>query len=320
MNPPSVEQVLWFQQTFNLLVDNVGQVLLGKRPQVELAFSAMIARGHLLLEDVPGTGKTSLARAMAETVGGTSSRIQFTPDLLPGDVTGITVYDQRNKEFEFHAGPVFANVVLADEINRASPKTQSALLEVMEEGRVTVDGKSRPVGEPFTVIATQNPIEQAGTYRLPEAQLDRFLVKTSLGYPDSGSTVRILQEVGQITPVLPAIIAPQQMLDMTAIASTVHIAPAVADYISRLVDATRDAVQVKLGSSVRGAIGLGRASRVKAASVGRNYVTPDDVKSLAEVVLAHRMILDAEAEYDGVTAEQVVRQILLDVAPPTEGS
>lgn len=320
MNPPSVEQVQWFQQTFNLLVDNVGQVLLGKRPQVELAFSAMIARGHLLLEDVPGTGKTSLARAMAETVGGTSSRIQFTPDLLPGDVTGITVYDQRNKEFEFHAGPVFANVVLADEINRASPKTQSALLEVMEEGRVTVDGKSRPVGEPFTVIATQNPIEQAGTYRLPEAQLDRFLVKTSLGYPDSGSTVRILQEVGQITPVLPAIIAPQQMLDMTAIASTVHIAPAVADYISRLVDATRDAVQVKLGSSVRGAIGLGRASRVKAASVGRNYVTPDDVKSLAEVVLAHRMILDAEAEYDGVTAEQVVRQILLDVAPPTEGS
>lgn len=320
MNPPSVEQVQWFQQTFNLLVDNVGQVLLGKRPQIELAFTAMVARGHLLLEDVPGTGKTSLARAMAETVGGTSSRIQFTPDLLPGDVTGITVYDQRNKEFEFHAGPVFANVVLADEINRASPKTQSALLEVMEEGKVTVDGQSRPVGEPFTVIATQNPIEQAGTYRLPEAQLDRFLVKTSLGYPDSASTVRILQEVAVKAPVLPAIIAPEQMLDMTGISSTVHIAPAIADYISRLVEATRDAVQVKLGSSVRGAIGLGRASRVKAASVGRNYVTPDDVKALAEVVLAHRMILDAEAEYDGVTTEQVVRQILLDVPPPTEGA
>lgn len=320
MNPRSVEQVQWFQQTFNLLVDNVSQVLLGKRPQIELAFTAMVARGHLLLEDVPGTGKTSLARAMAETVGGTSSRIQFTPDLLPGDVTGITVYDQRNREFEFHGGPVFANVVLADEINRASPKTQSALLEVMEEGKVTVDGKSRPVGEPFTVIATQNPIEQAGTYRLPEAQLDRFLVKTSLGYPDSATTLRIIQDVREKTPVLPAIIAPEQMLDLTGISSTVHIAPAVADYISRLVDATRDAVQVKLGSSVRGAIGLGRASRVKAASVGRNYVTPDDVKTLAEVVLAHRMILDAEAEYDGVTAEQVVRQILLDVPPPMKGT
>lgn len=320
MNPRSVEQVQWFQQTFNLLVDNVSQVLLGKRPQIELAFTAMVARGHLLLEDVPGTGKTSLARAMAETVGGTSSRIQFTPDLLPGDVTGITVYDQRNREFEFHGGPVFANVVLADEINRASPKTQSALLEVMEEGKVTVDGKSRPVGEPFTVIATQNPIEQAGTYRLPEAQLDRFLVKTSLGYPDSATTLRIIQDVREKTPVLPAIIAPEQMLDLTGISSTVHIAPAVADYISRLVDATRDAVQVKLGSSVRGAIGLGRTSRVKAASVGRNYVTPDDVKTLAEVVLAHRMILDAEAEYDGVTAEQVVRQILLDVPPPMKGT
>ncbi len=320
MSSLSNEQIQWFQQAFNLMVDNVSQVLLGKRPQIELAFTAMIAEGHLLLEDYPGTGKTSLARAMAETVGGTSSRIQFTPDLLPGDVTGITVYDQRDREFEFHAGPVFANVVLADEINRASPKTQSALLEVMEEGKVTVDGQSRPVGEPFTVIATQNPIEQAGTYRLPEAQLDRFLMKTSLGYPDSASTIRILQESNERIQVLPAIMSPDQMAAMSDFAGTVYIAPAIADYISRLIDATRDGVQVRLGSSVRGAIGLARASRVRAASQGRDFVTPDDVKALAVPVLAHRLILDAEAEFDGLTPEAVVAQILLDVEPPAEGT
>lgn len=316
----SDEQIQWFQGAFGAMVDNVSQVLLGKRPQIEVAFTAMIAQGHLLLEDVPGTGKTSLARAMAETVGGTSSRIQFTPDLLPGDVTGITVYDQRNREFEFHPGPVFANVVLADEINRASPKTQSALLEVMEEGKVTVDNESRPVGQPFMVIATQNPVEQAGTYRLPEAQLDRFLIKTSLGYPDTASTVQILQESNREIQVLPAIMNPSQLASMELIARTVYMAPAIADYISRLVDATRDAVQVRLGSSVRGGIGLARAARVRAASQGRKFVTPDDVKSLAEVVLAHRLILDPEAEFDGVTAEAVIGQILLDVQPPQEGT
>lgn len=320
MSSLSPEQIQWFQQAFNLMVDNVSQVLLGKRPQIELAFTAMIAEGHLLLEDYPGTGKTSLARAMAETVGGTSSRIQFTPDLLPGDVTGITVYDQRDREFEFHAGPVFANVVLADEINRASPKTQSALLEVMEEGKVTVDGKSRPVGRPFTVIATQNPIEQAGTYRLPEAQLDRFLMKTSLGYPDSASTIRILQESNERIQVLPPVMSPDQMDAMSDFAGTVYIAPAIADYISRLIEATRDAVQVRLGSSVRGGIGLARASRVRAASQGRDFVLPDDVKALAVPVLAHRLILDAEAEFDGLTPEAVVSQILLDVDPPVEGT
>ncbi len=320
METPSNAQVQWFQQAFDLMVDNVSEVLLGKRPQIELAFICMVANGHLLLEDYPGTGKTSLARAMAETVGGSSSRIQFTPDLLPGDVTGITVYDQKNKEFEFHAGPIFANVVLADEINRASPKTQSALLEVMEEGKVTVDGKSRPVGNPFTVIATQNPIEQAGTYRLPEAQLDRFLMKTSLGYPDTVSTIRILQESNEGTKVLPAVTAPEQLDSMSQVAGTVYIAPAVADYISKLVDATRDAAQVQLGSSVRGAIGLARAARVRAAASGRSYVTPDDVKALAVPVLAHRLILDPEAEFDGVTAEAVVSRILLDVEPPVEGA
>src|SRR3978361_378901 len=187
------EQAATFSETFNRLVANVEQVLLGKTFVIRLGFTALLSEGHLLLEDYPGTGKTSLARAIAQTVDGTSSRIQFTPDLLPGDITGVSIFDQRSNDFEFHPGPIFANIVLADEINRASPKTQSALLEVMEEGRVTVDGVSHQVGQPFMVIATQNPIEQAGTYRLPEAQLDRFLMKASIGYPDHASTLRILE-------------------------------------------------------------------------------------------------------------------------------
>ena len=313
------EQTQWFQASFDRLVGNVEQVVMGKRHAIELAFTAMISQGHLLLEDVPGTGKTSLARAMGETVGGTSSRIQFTPDLLPGDVTGITVYDQQDGKFEFHAGPVFANVVLADEINRASPKTQSALLEVMEEAQVTVDGVTRAVGEPFLVVATQNPIEQGGTYRLPEAQLDRFLMRTSLGYPDAAATMRILQGVGEGRKQVPAVIGTEGVNLLTEMANEVFVAPTVVDYISRIVDATRNAVQVRLGASVRGAIGLTRAAKTWAAAHGRNYVTPDDVKALAAPVLEHRLILEPEAEFDGLTASQVIAQILLDVTPPSKG-
>jgi len=202
------EQATWFSETFALLADNVEQAILGKRHVVELVLATAVSEGHVLLEDFPGTGKTALARTVAQTVKGESSRIQFTPDLLPGDVTGITVYDQKRGEFEFHAGPIFANVVLADEINRASPKTQSALLEVMEEGNVTVDGVTRPVGSPFLVIATQNPVEQAGTYRLPEAQLDRFMIKTSIGYPDEASTLRILQGVANPKKAVDGIVEP----------------------------------------------------------------------------------------------------------------
>jgi len=312
------EQTTWFRETFASLVANVEQVVLGKRHVVELAFTTLVSEGHLLLEDYPGTGKTSLARAMAQTVQGTSTRIQFTPDLLPGDVTGITVYDQRRGEFEFHTGPVFANIVLADEINRASPKTQSALLEVMEEGHVTVDGVTRPVGVPFLVVATQNPVEQAGTYRLPEAQLDRFLLKTSLGYPDHAATMRILEGTAAARPTLSPVITPQGVVAMSDIAREVYLNPLVLDYIARLVDATRHATEVRLGASVRGAIALTKAAKTWAVAHGRDYVTPDDVKALAEPVLAHRLILDPEAEFDGVTAGAVVGQVLLDTVPPSQ--
>ncbi|MDQ1129158.1 MoxR family ATPase [Microbacterium sp. SORGH_AS_0888] len=312
------EQTAWFQETFDNLVANVEQVVLGKRHVIELAFTAMISEGHLLLEDFPGTGKTSLARAMGQSVQGTSSRIQFTPDLLPGDVTGITVYDQKKGEFEFHTGPIFANIVLADEINRASPKTQSALLEVMEEGQVTVDGVTRPVGLPFLVVATQNPVEQAGTYRLPEAQLDRFMLKTSLGYPDHAATVRILEGTATTKRELAPVVTPQGVVTLADIARDVYLNPLVLDYIARIVEGTRNATQVRLGVSVRGALALTKASKTWAAAHGRNYVTPDDVKALAEPVLAHRLILDPEAEFDGVTANAVIGQVLLDTTPPTQ--
>ena len=313
----TTEQATWFAQTFAAIADNVERAVLGKRHVVELVLTAMLSEGHVLLEDVPGTGNTSLARAVAQSVQGTSTRIQFTPDLLPGDITGITVYDQKTGEFAFHAGPIFANIVLADEINRASPKTQSALLEVMEEGHVTIDGVTRSVGKPFLVIATQNPVEQAGTYRLPEAQLDRFLLRTSLGYPDHAATVRILGQAATPIDELAPIITPGALTGMAELAADVYVDALVLDYIARLVDATRSADEVRLGVSIRGALALTRATRARAAAQGRTFVTPDDVKRLAVAVLAHRLILHPEAEFDGVTAEAVIGQVLLDVAPPT---
>lgn len=313
-------QATWFSDIFSRLVANVDQVLLGKTFVIRLGFTALFSDGHLLLEDFPGTGKTSFARAMAQSVAGSSSRIQFTPDLLPGDITGVSIYNQSMGNFEFHAGPIFANIVLADEINRASPKTQSALLEVMEEGTVTVDGVTHPVGNPFMVIATQNPIEQAGTYRLPEAQLDRFIMKTSIGYPDHASTLRILEGAGVRAhdTTLAAIVTAEVVAEMAQLARTVHVDPTINDYVGRLVEATRTTSEVRLGASVRGALALIRTAKTLAAASGRHYVIPDDVKALAEPVLAHRLLIDAEAEFDGVTASSIMSQILIETPPPSE--
>jgi len=301
-------------------VRNIERVILGKTEAIRLSVTCMLAEGHLLLEDFPGTGKTTLARSIAQTVQGNHSRIQFTPDLLPSDVTGVTIFDQKSSSFEFHQGPIFAAIVLADEINRASPKTQSALLEVMEEHRVTVDGVSYEVGTPFMVIATQNPIEQAGTYRLPEAQLDRFLMKTTLGYPDRQTSLRILTTGGSRpqSAALAPIITTAAIAEMSQLGQSVHVEPSVLDYIARLVEATRTAEHVRLGVSIRGGLAIARSARVWAASLGRHYVVPDDVKILAIPCLAHRIVLDPESEFNGITATDVMVKIISEVLPPTE--
>ncbi|GAA1443270.1 AAA family ATPase [Leifsonia poae] len=312
------EQADWFSGAFAQLVANVDKAILGKEHSIRLVITAMLSGGHVLLEDVPGTGKTVLAKALANTIEGTQSRIQFTPDLLPSDVTGVTIYDQSNGRFEFHPGPIFASVVLADEINRASPKTQSALLEVMEEGVVTVDGVGHPVGTPFVVIATQNPVEQAGTYSLPEAQLDRFLIKTSLGYPDHDTTVSLLLDASNRSraAAIRPIIASDSVTTLAQLASEVHTDASVMGYLSEIVSATRADKDAALGVSIRGALALARAVKTWAIASGRTYATPDDIRELAVPVLAHRVIVDPEAEFAGVTAEAIVERAVASVTPP----
>lgn len=297
---------------------NVEQVLRGKTEAIRLALSCLLAGGHLLIEDLPGTGKTSLAKALAASIGGTSHRIQFTPDLLPTDITGVSVWDQQRRIFDFRPGPVFANVVVADEINRASPKTQSALLEVMEEDQVTIDGTAHRVPSPFLVVATQNPIDLEGTYRLPEAQLDRFLMRISLGHPDPAVEAEILTgRARAAVPVLRPVTSPEQIDQIRRIVATIHTAPEIARYIATIADGTRRHDALRLGVSTRGSLALLRAAQAHAVCAGRHYVVPDDVKATAAAVLTHRLVVTAQAEVRGVTAAAVLAEVLDSVRVPT---
>lgn len=321
MSAPQAD-ITEFHNQFTKLVDSVSQVVVGKEQPIRQCATAMIIGGHILLEDNPGTGKTQLARGLANSIDMSFKRIQFTPDLLPSDVVGVTYYDQKNSEFDYREGPIFASVVLADEINRASPKTQSALLEVMEEQKVTVDGETHAVPQPFMVIATQNPIEQLGTYKLPEAQMDRFLIKTTIGYPSHDVSVSILKQVNVTdrASTVHAVLTGNDVLRMRAISETVHLDDAILEYIVRLVEATRHNERIQVGSSMRGALALTRCARVWAASNNRGYVVPDDVKQLAVAVLAHRITLTAEATFAGSTPELMIEQILENVPAPTVGA
>ncbi|HEX4776851.1 MAG TPA: MoxR family ATPase [Acidimicrobiia bacterium] len=303
---------------FHALLDNVERVIQGKTDEIRVALTCLFAEGHLLIEDVPGVGKTSLAKALARSIGGTWHRIQFTPDLLPSDVVGVSVWNRATSEFEFRPGGVFAHVVLADEINRASPKTQSALLEAMEERQVTVDGQTYPLPRPFIVVATQNPIELEGTYPLPEAQLDRFLMRIRMGYPARDAEIAILETHSGHETVedLDAVVTADEVADAAESVTSVHVAPALRSYVVDIVDATRRHRDLALGVSPRGALGLQRAARAWAAGLGRDYVVPDDLKMLAPAVLAHRLLLSPEAQLRGTSAHDVLAGVLASVPVP----
>jgi len=317
-NEPSGVQV----QDLGRIVASVEEVFHGKREVVRLALAALIARGHVLFEDIPGVGKTTLARALARTLGLTFRRIQFTSDLLPSDILGVSIYNPRTAAFEIRPGPVFTNIVVADEINRAPPRTQSGLLEAMQEGRVTIDEQTFELPRPFLVMATQNPLEHHGTYPLPESQLDRFLMRLTIGYPDAGAEKQILAEsvgdedrVDSLEPVLPA----PALLALQGMVEEVHVDESVVDYLMALVTATRNHARLRLGASPRAAIGLFRAARAYALVEGRNFVMPDDVSRLAVPALAHRVLphgrsaASAEAHDEGAA---VIEEILRETAIP----
>ncbi len=300
------------QETGDKVLANVERVIVGKHSEVRLALVALLCRGHLLIEDVPGTGKTVLAKAIARSLGCTFRRIQFTPDLLPSDVTGLSIYNQKTQEFEFRPGPIMSQVVLADEINRATPKTQSALLECMDERQATIDGTTYPMPDPFIVIATQNPIEYEGTFALPEAQLDRFMIRLRLGYPQPIEEIVILDEQKRTHPLedLAEVCSVEELTDMQDAVREIYVDSTISDYIVRLVNATRNHPDVYLGASPRGSIALYRAGQALAGLLGRDYVIPDDIKTLAEPALAHRLIIKTSSSIHDIAPGQVVRELL----------
>ena len=306
------------QQVAEKLVDNVEKVIFGKRTAIELTVIGLLCQGHLLIEDVPGVGKTMLARSLARSIGCNFGRIQFTPDMLPSDITGVSVYNQKTREFEFRPGPILAQIVLADEINRATPKTQSALLEAMEERQVTVDGVTHTLAEPFLVLATQNPIEYEGTFPLPEAQLDRFLLRINLGYPEKEQEIDILDSQQYQHPIheLGQVVDEAELRTVQEALKDVYVDPLIKTYIVEVVSQTRNHPEVYLGASPRGSLALYRAAQAYAAIRGRDYVIPDEIKELAPTALAHRMIVSPAGRIKDVSSDAVLEEILASVPVP----
>ena len=308
------------QNVAERIAQSVSQVIIGKRNEVRLTVLGLLSRGHILIEDIPGVGKTMMAKALSRTIGCTFSRIQFTPDMLPSDVTGVSLFNQKTREFEFRAGPIMAQIVLADEINRATPKTQAALLEAMEEQQITVDGTTYPLDEPFLILATQNPIEYEGTFPLPEAQLDRFLMRIQLGYPSPAEELTVLSAQQYEHPInnMRQVVSLQELLAAQQAIREIYVADEIKRYIVDLANATRQHPDVYLGSSPRGSLALFRTSQARAAMAGRDYVIPDDVKALAEVTLAHRIIVGPAARIKDISSRTIVQDIL--AATPVPGA
>ncbi len=306
------------QSVAERIIDNVGQVIIGKRSEIRLTVLGLLCQGHILIEDVPGVGKTMMARALAKSIGVTFNRIQFTPDMLPSDVTGVSVFNQQTRQFEFRPGPIMSQIVLTDEINRATPKTQSALLEAMEERQITVDGQTHLLDDPFLVIATQNPIEYEGTFPLPEAQLDRFMLRIRLGYPTPQEEIAMLDSQQYQHPLneLQQVVTIDELLTAQRAVRDVYLNHDIKNYIVNLVTTSRQHADVYLGASPRGAIALFRASQARAAVIGRDYVIPDDVKALAEPTLAHRIIVGPNARIKDISASAIIQNILSAVPVP----